>query len=288
MPPFERKLSHSSMATYRRCLMRYKWGYLDDYDPLPSRGQMMGGIGHVALGEWYRSLGDGKSKKEALDLSLGAASARLAEYENQYGYEMNDLWDPFSVIIQRYADWALEQDDFKCYRNTIEHKFELKLGDFTLIGYIDGIVEKSNGSLWVLEHKFNKQVQTKHLELDPQVSIYMLAARATGFDVRGALYNVIRTTLTGIAEKEPVVRLPIYRNNEGLEKVIEELHLQMQQMRKFHEEGGINAFRNPTRDCSWDCGFYGACLAMNDDGNPMPFLRTLPMRQEEQVPLEGE
>jgi len=286
MPPFERKLSHSSLSSFRRCQMRYKWGYIDNLDPPPSPGQMFGSIGHVALGEWYRSMADPLTVTKAQDNALKAASVKLSEYEEKQQEEMPDLWNDVSTVLLRYFDWAVDNDDFEMVPDLIEHKFELKLGDFTLIGYIDGIVRRSNGSLWVLENKFNKQVRTGHLDLDPQISIYMLAARATGYDVRGAFYNVVRTTIKGIAEREPVVRLPVFRNNEGLEKIVEELVLQMIQMKKFHDEQGIFAYRNPTRDCNWDCGFYGACLAMNDDGDPTPVLRSIPLKDIESTHIE--
>lgn len=276
MTKFERKLSHTSMSSFRRCKMRYKWSYLDNYDPLPSRGLMVGGTGHVALGAWYKALSEEKSAEEASEIALKTASLRLAEYEEQHGEEQDKIWDDLSVILVRYFEWALENDDFNAYE--IEYKFEFEVGDFMLIGYIDGLVERSNGTHWLLEHKFNKQVSTKHLELDPQVSIYMLAARVSGFDVRGVFYNVIRTTIGGIAATEPVVRLPVFRNNEGLAEIISELNMQMEEMRDFHETGGEFAYRNPTRECSWDCGFYHACLAMNDDGNPLPALRVIPLK----------
>jgi len=283
MTTFDRKLSHTSLASFRRCKMRYKWSYINNYDPLPSRGQMVGSVGHAALGMWYKMLADGADPNDAEAESINSASEKLMEYEEQHGYEMPDIWDDTSVVLLRYYDWALKNDDFKlAYTGDVpmvEYEFELKVGEFTLIGYIDGIVERNNGTLWVLEHKFNKTVQTGHLDLDPQVSIYMMAARALGLDVRGALYNVVRTTIKGKAENEPVVRLPVYRNNEGLEQIIRELVVQMEDMKAFHEDGGIRAYRTPTRDCSWDCGFYGACLAINDDGNPEPALQLIPMKE---------
>jgi 7,8-dihydro-6-hydroxymethylpterin-pyrophosphokinase len=75
--------------------------------------------------------------------------------------------------------------------------------------------------------------------------------------------------------------LPVYRNNEGLEQVALEAINQMREMRAFHESNGENAYRTPTMDCSWDCGFFNACLAMNDDGDPFPVLRTIPTREYE-------
>lgn len=276
MPKFERKLSHTSLSTFRRCKMRYKWGYLDNYAPLPSPGLMTGGTGHAALGAWYKALSEEKSEEEASKIALKAASEKLTEYEEQHEETMDDLWDNLAIILERYFDWALEKDDFAAYE--IEYKFEIEIGDFMLIGYLDGLVERDNGTHWLLEHKFNKRVSTKHLELDPQVSVYLLAARTLGFDIRGAYYNVVRTTIKGIAATEPVVRLPVFRNNEGLEQVVHEMVYQMEEMRSFHEANGEAAYRTPTRDCSWDCGFFHACLAVNDDGDPTPALRAIPLK----------
>ena len=291
MTEFDRKLSHTSMAAFRRCPQRYKWNYVDNYDPLPSYGQMFGGVGHAALGSWYKAISDGDAQDSSVDKSFQSASEKLRSYEERFGYEMPDLWDDISTVLFRYYDWALQNDDFVSVPNGIEHKFEIKIGEFIVIGYIDGIVERDNGSLWILEHKFNKQVQTGHLELDPQVSIYMLAARASGYDVRGALYNVVRTTITGKAEKDPVVRLPVFRNNEGLEHIVHELAWQMKDMKDFHLRNGKFAYRNQTRDCSWDCGFYHACLALNDTGDATPALNIIPLKEfekDKEDSLEGE
>ena len=49
-------------------------------------------------------------------------------------------------------------------------------------------------------------------------------------------------------------------------------------LKKFHESNGEKAYRNPTRDCSWDCGFNNACLAMNDNGDPVPALQVIPLK----------
>jgi RecB family exonuclease len=277
MSQFERKLSHTSLSAFRRCKMRYKWGYIDNYSTPSSIGQTTGGSGHAALGAWYKALGEGKPNGEAIDLAMKAASTKLGEYEKEIGEGLDDVWTNLTVMLDRYFKWASENDDFTAY--AIEHRFELEVDDFILLGYIDGLVERDDGTHWLLEHKFNKQVQTKHLEIDPQVSIYILAARALGFKIRGVIYNVIRTTLKGKAETEPVVRLPVFRNNEGLEQIVRETVIQMREMRQFHEANGEDAYRNPTRDCSWDCGFYNACLAMNDDGDPLPALQILPVKE---------
>lgn len=276
MPKFERRLSHTSTSSFRRCRMQYKWKYLLNYAPPASPPLIKGSCGHAAMGAGYMALAEKKDFDTVVDLSLKAASAKLAEFEEEADNEMTDIWDDMSIIVPRYFEWAAENDDFIAHE--IEYKFLFEIDDFDVIGYFDGIVERSNGTLWLLEHKFTKQVRIKHLEIDPQVSLYMLAARAEGFDIRGVLYNVVRTTIGGKAQTEPVARLPVFRNNEGLEQIAVEAIYQMREMRAFHESNGENAYRTPTQDCSWDCGFFNACLAMNDDGDPIPALRQIPVK----------
>jgi hypothetical protein len=51
--------------------------------------------------------------------------------------------------------------------------------------------------------------------------------------------------------------------------------IQVADMIKFEKEGGV-PYRNPTKDCSWDCAFFQACLSMTDDGqDPTDILKTI-------------
>lgn len=261
-----RRYSHTSLSTFRRCLQRYQWKYVDNHRPLPSLGLVRGSVGHETLASWYLDLDDEKA--------LQVASNKLAEYEDLLDRDLNDEWDLIALVLQRYFHWARENDNFEVV--TTEEEFELQLDENTIIGFIDGIVKKSDNSIWLLEHKFQKQARTSHLNLDPQVSIYLWAARKMGYDVRGVFYNVIRMAKGGIAEREPTKRLSVFRNNEGLVYIEKEVSMQMHEMNKFHTTD-VPVYRNPTRDCSWDCGFYDACLALNDDGQAKSVLDLIPV-----------
>ncbi|MCK4821415.1 PD-(D/E)XK nuclease family protein, partial [bacterium] len=126
MTQFERKFSHTSMSTFRRCKMKYKWGYIENYAPLPGPALVKGSVGHAALGAWYPATI--ANPEEASDISLAVASKKLAEYEEEAGYEMPEIWDDMAIILERYYEWALENDDFKAYQ--IEYKFNLEIGNF--------------------------------------------------------------------------------------------------------------------------------------------------------------
>lgn len=270
------------MKTWRRCKLKYYWKYIQNYDEGSSIGQVKGSIGHNALGEWYRSY----DREKALQV----ASDTLQKYEQDAGTEYQEEWELLELVLSRYFDWSEQNDVFEKTVG-IEQRFDMKIDGIPITGYIDGIVTV-NGVNWLLEHKFLKQARTKGLPLDPQVSIYLLAARTAGYNPRGVLYNVIRMAKGGVAEREPVIRIPLYRNAEGMNQIAAELGIQLREMRDFHENGGA-IYRNCIDDCSWDCRFFSVCLSINDNGDADSVLATFSKknefgRSEEPDEYEGE
>lgn len=282
----DRKFSHSSMSTWRRCRVRYKWSYIDNLTTPSGIGQVRGTIGHSALGFWYSNRSNYPSFEELDEATMRHASDLLTVEETNRQQSLEKEWELLSVILPRYFDWARANDNFSEILG-IEQKFEIQIGDFTVLGFIDGVV-KINNSIWLLEHKFNKQVSTNHIDLDPQMSIYLLAAYKSGIEARGILYNVIRVAEGGIAQTSPVERRQVYRNLEGLGVVEHEIEQQLSEMKDFHINGGA-LYRNPTKDCSWDCSFYDACLSLNDSGDASKVLSRFPLRAPNPIdPIEKE
>lgn len=244
-----------------------------------SVGQARGTIGHAALGLWYSNMGK-MEEKERDEASIKLAGSMLIDVEKARDESMQEEWELLQIILQRYFDWARAHDNFSEVI-AIEHKFEIEIDGIPLIGYIDGIV-RINKSIWLLEHKFNKQVRTSHIDLDPQMSIYLMAARKEGINATGVLYNVVRVAEKGIAATQPVERRQVFRNQEGLEFVEQELSIQMQEMKAAHEAGSIPyLYRSQTSECSWDCSFYDCCLLINDCGDASPLLKKFPVKDYE-------
>jgi hypothetical protein len=263
-----RKLSHSSMASWRRCRARFYWGYVKNYTTRSSEGQRRGSISHAALAEWYRSYDETKA--------IQTASDALFEYEHTDDRDYSDEWELTEIVLRRYFEWSRHNDNFKAIE--LEIRKDINIGPYPMIAIIDGIVEL-HGKHWVLEHKFEKRASINHIDLDQQISIYILAGRKLGYDIEGAIYNVIRVAKGGVAEQDPVLRKMVYRNQEGLDVVERELELQAREIHNFIDTQGENAvYRNPTKDCSWDCSFYNACLSINDSGSAMNVLSRLEIR----------
>lgn len=247
------QISHTKLATFRRCLQQFHWKYIDHYYPKSSIGQSCGTTGHAALAEWHTHHDSERSLKAAWNKWLSL------------GYREGEDWENLQNILTRYFEWSKVNDSFQVIES--EFKFELLYGEeipVLFIGFIDGIVVE-NGRTWLLENKFNKRASTSNLELDAQATLYLMAANFLEKNAEGVIYNIVRMGDTKIAQKEPAIRARLYRSRSGLDRVSQEIYEQAKIMLKYEKEGGI-PYRNPTKDCSWDCPFYSACLSMQDDG----------------------
>lgn len=255
-------VSYSRLSTYRRCLYRYYLNYVERLTPpVGSLGQIRGSAGHAALAKWYSK---GKDDARAMDAAWNT-------FFKEGGVNHEDF-EPLREALERYFEWAKVGDKWKV--QAVERKFDFELEPgLRLLGYMDMIVEQS-GHLWVVENKFLKQVSTGHLDLDPQVSTYMLGAMACGIEPVGVIYNIIRMSSGPTAERDPVVRKLLYRNKEGLRAKLEEIKMQGRAMAKFESEGG-DIYRNETRDCSWDCSYFQLCLSITDNGSSEEMLDIL-------------
>lgn len=272
------KFSYSSLSTWRRCKYRYYLQYILDYDSPPSMGQARGTVGHAALAEWYKNgMNDDKAMK--------VAEGELTNIEIANGWDMAGDWEKLSVVLKRYFNWARENDHFDEVLST-ELEYELDIEGHKLVGFIDGII-KTKKQAWILEHKFVKQASVQHVTLDMQISTYMIAATLLGYEPHGVMYNVIRMGETGIASTQPVLRTYAYRNYEGLSIIIDELILQMNEMDEFHKKGG-SVYRNPTKDCNWDCAFKDVCLSINDCGEAESVLSRMPKKVRDESKLTNE
>ena len=259
-------LSHSKLQTFRRCLQKYYWKYVEGYYPPSSIGQVRGTAGHAALSSWHTYYNE--------ELALDAAWGIWDQNNQVVGKE----WDLLEASLLRYFEWSNNNhDEFKVLQAEREFEITYEVPEYildrkgkksrhntiTLVGFIDGLVE-DQGAIWLLENKFYKRMDNSPLDLDPQVSTYLLAEDILGTKVQGVIYNIVRVADTKVAVAEPVVRRRLNRNSEGLAHIQEEILAQTSQMIEFHQGG--TPYRNPTKDCHWDCPFYSACLIYTDEG----------------------
>lgn len=251
--------SYTQINTWRRCRQRWWWQYMEGRSVSPSLGQIRGSAGHIALKEYYSN---------GRDMRLALVKAREA-----YETAVSNLadWEMLRDALWRYAEWSRTNDDFEVI--AVEQPFEIDIEGHKLNGIIDGLVSVK-GRLWLLEHKFNKRVYLGHLDLDAQVSTYMLAAQQLDLQPAGVLYNIIRIGYQRIAKEQPVIRVPLSRSGAGLQTAAREIRQQLIELEQIKESGAksmfdspIPIYRNLNPSCGWDCPFLVYCLDLEDGGD---------------------
>lgn len=246
--------SHSSLACWRRCKMKFHLQHRLGVVSPSGLGQRRGTAGHAALAYYYT---------HERDIVGSIEEAKRSYFHDE---KVDDNIADFEILVgclERYFEYAENNDRFNV--KEVEWRFELHIEGHPFVGFIDAIVEEK-GQIWLMEHKFNKRVSTNHLDFDPQVSVYIMASLLSDIKPAGVIYNIIRVSDGKTAKEEPVVRKRIYRNPEGLVYFAKELVQQMEEIEKFLKEGSP-AYRSLTPDCSWDCSFLNVCCELNDTGD---------------------
>ena len=202
MSAFLPLLTNSSCTCFRRCPREYYFKYVLLRRPRRKTDALrFGSFFHLGLNAWW-SVGD-VSQSTKLDAAVHAMDPTTGDV---------DLFDhakAVALMIGYTAMWG----DVRYETLAVERQFRLPLNvgrligpasKFDLGGAIDAIVRDAKGNVALLEHKTTSEDISptsdywRHVvALDPQVSTYMSAAKALGYDPRSCIYDVIRKpTLT--------------------------------------------------------------------------------------------
>lgn len=195
-------LTVSEMRTARSCPRQHHYRYDLGYRAIREAVALrFGSLVHLGLETWWRALAqwsgvtdDGPRVKgaEALEAALAAMGGdadpfvRARAEELLRGYHARYIGDPVTVLcVEAEFSAAMVNPATSAESRT-----------FRLGGKIDLIIRNVIGD-FVVEHKTSAEDITagsdywKRLRLDPQISTYVVGARALGYEPRGVLYDVI-------------------------------------------------------------------------------------------------
>jgi hypothetical protein len=298
-----RLLTATRMSTLRACprrhYLRYELGLARVRQDAPLR---LGAAFHCGL----------ESRNRGMDAPAAMAEARA-------GYDIVPDWaDPTDWAVERETLAQLLAGHFWRYENdnleilAAERTFELPLSNpdtgkssraFVLAGKIDAIVKLPDGRLAVLEYKTAGEdigpdaEYWLRLRCDPQISLYLLAARAMGFDVAMVLYDVTRKPSIRLRQNETpeqfgqrllddiaqrpdfyFARREVPRLEDDLAEYQAEVWQQAQQLLEIRRRAGRLGdpsrawFRNAGRFTCGYCDFAQLCLnsVRVQPGSPAP------------------
>ena len=269
----------------------------------------------------------GKMQHAALDVleTNGLDAALSMIYQSVDAWRNSQRFIPYTIAATTRAYTDKWKDcPFVAETLATERSFELPLVNpatgrisrtFVVGGKIDRIVRLHNGMVAILETKTTKDNPAddrywRRLLIDPQISLYYLAARELGFDVQTIMYDVIHKP-----GKRPLLATPIenrkykkdgmlYANNREFDETPAEWEVRifedMQDRSDFYLarnelarlESDLDEFKHEVWDIAKDirsaqidnrhyrsphkfncdnCNYFEMCTGMIDlEANPVP------------------
>jgi len=191
-------LTSTRLSTLRRCPRQHYFRYELGLSRTRTAGALrMGAAFHYGR-EQYNN---GVDAAEAIERAT-------ASYQTTPDWADPVAWRVECEVVRQLLTghfWRYENDDVEILE--VERAFEIPLINphtgrrsraFMLAGKIDAIARLADGRLAVLEYKTCGEdigpdsAYWLRLRCDPQISHYVLAARAIGYDVATVLYDVTR------------------------------------------------------------------------------------------------
>ena len=264
-------VSYSELDTARQCPLKHQLAYRERWQPPEEsaplrRGKLM----HAVLEAHYNLIksgltGDAWEKaaalRSAVDPLLYSDDGTASQTEDQElvewmyaGYVENYGLDPEWEILEvekRFEAW-LPDDRLKSGRST-----------FRLKGTLDLLIRdhSAGGGIWIVDHKTGGQLpKQKDLDFDDQMGLYTYLLRSAGVNVRGIIWNAIRSKklVREMTMPERYDRLLTVRGDAELKRVAEEA---LADFREAYRRKG-QAQRHPDNErCGWRCPFTEPCLA---------------------------
>jgi ATP-dependent DNA helicase UvrD/PcrA len=188
LPGLHSRLSASAVDTYERCGLQFKldrdWRLSDK----PAAAMQYGASIHRVLKTYFDSvnLGRPKTDDELIDLfRLDLADTKIQEAYQHELYEkqgVEQLRDFLAKVRALPSPEVLHT----------EQSFEIRVGETAVVGRIDRIDRRADGSVAIVDYKTGKARDQEDADESLQLSLYAIAAREKwGFTV-GALifYNL--------------------------------------------------------------------------------------------------
>ena len=184
-----RIISTSEAKTFRRCPRKHHYSYRLRRRPLARASALrFGTLWHVGLEVWWQTV-----DLDRAILAMRASDREIDPYELAkaeallIGYHF--YWDSESIDVL-----AVEREFAIDLVNPITGK---KSRTFSVGGKADGIVFQPGVGHLIVEHKTTSESVVaggdywRKLRMDAQVSTYIAAGKALGFDIVGCLYDVV-------------------------------------------------------------------------------------------------
>lgn len=271
-------VSYSEIDTYRQCRLKHQLSYIERWRSSEeaealARGTLFHSVMEAHYGTKKKIVDEG-DEVEAQDLYLNVMPF-LAEEGTGAQTERQELVEwMYRGYVELYGldgDWEIV---------AVERPLTVPLRDrqgrptgLGLSGTVDLLVKDHavGSGLWIVDHKTCKNLpKQKDFDMEDQTAIYTYLLKQEGLDVRGAIYNYVRTykLQREMSLEERFLRHRTVRTDPELETITFDALELMQEAYNNHdqrvmERGEVyDAPRTPDGErCGWKCGYTEACIA---------------------------
>lgn len=236
-----RIISHSEVESLGQCETKHYYGHeLKITSKNHSMGLQRGTDGHHFFETFFKSKLAGKSDADAkMDATIATASL-------QYGPEIINKCSVWVDKIWPKLGWKI-----------VACEIELRVAVSETLVYackIDLLVE-IRGTLVLVDHKFLYDFYTQQMvDIFPQMPKYMAALRQHGYDVKYAIYNMVRTREVKDFDAK-YMQLETHPTEYRIKNAFRE---QVQVMKRI-EEGIINPTHTANKMNCGNCQFADLC-----------------------------
>jgi DNA helicase-2/ATP-dependent DNA helicase PcrA len=180
------RLSASAVDTYERCGLRFKLDRDWRIASRPAAAMQYGAAIHRVLKTYFDSVNLGRPKTDEELIDLFRSDLVQAKIQEAYQHE---LYENQGVAqLKTFLAWTRSLAPAQVLHT--EESFEIHVGETTVVGRIDRIDRRPDGSVAVVDYKTGKARDQEDADDSLQLSLYAIAAREKyGYDVGALIFH---------------------------------------------------------------------------------------------------
>jgi len=179
-------LSPSSIGTYLRCGLQYKFRYIDEIISPPNINLLSGKACHTGNEVYYREIieGSGERMKPSMVVEVAQAALEDAAAEEEYRLQGQEKDDSMKSLEQATTMYINEIGQYVEPVN-VEQKieYESRCG-VPIIGYIDLVMKDDDKSVLVDYKYTGKKWSANDIKNSLQFTVYTLSTGIDAFEVQ--------------------------------------------------------------------------------------------------------
>jgi hypothetical protein len=284
---------NSEVQAYKRCRLRWYWGWVLKLQPKLSHPALrFGNLGHLSLEKWYipgrkRGVHPAKTFKKEYERELETLSAFRLRDDEKWVKAGEMGVDLMTNYVDHYGDEPHIEiiAPEMAFEVTVHHP---KTGRpmYVAVGKMDApYYNHETGRFGILDHKHMASISTNHLGMADQPAMYDAFAPEyfrrkrilkKGQKISHILFNFLRKAMRdsrpqnkkgqylnmdgSVSKKQPPAffeRYPVWRgegDREELRRRLTNVVWEMNQVRR----GKLPIYKTPSYDCP-QCPFFDAC-----------------------------